>query len=168
MGKLAKSKLNLLRCRELILTLDINLFNRDITPLSSMLLIEPESRANGLYSWIQSCRNPYTDIVFLLALLKISVWTGLSLMTAHLCSFLRNMPRTHSPDTAPSLEIRNLSLPSKEEAIGKQECNNLPPMALHWKVSSLGAGWQWEWLWSLLWSCTWHHLEGPRSLGVLS
>lgn len=78
MGKLAKSKLNLLRCRELILTLDINLFNRDITPLSSMLLIEPESRADGLYSWIQSCRNPYTDIVFLPALLKISVWTGLS------------------------------------------------------------------------------------------
>lgn len=49
MGKLAKSKLNLLRCRELILMLDINLFNGDIMPLSSMLLIEPECRACGLY-----------------------------------------------------------------------------------------------------------------------
>lgn len=49
MGKLAKSKLNLLRCRELIFMLDINLFNGDITPLSSMLLTEPESRAYGLY-----------------------------------------------------------------------------------------------------------------------
>lgn len=49
MGKLAKSKLNLLHCRELILMLDINLFNGDVTPLSSMLLTEPESRAYGLY-----------------------------------------------------------------------------------------------------------------------
>lgn len=49
MGKLAKSKLNLLCCRELILTLDMNLFNGHKTPLSAMLLIEPESRAYGLY-----------------------------------------------------------------------------------------------------------------------
>lgn len=49
MGKPAKSKLNLLCCRELILTLVINLFNRDITPLSSMLLIQPESGAPGLH-----------------------------------------------------------------------------------------------------------------------
>lgn len=49
MGKLAKSRLNLLCCRELILTLDINLFNGDKMPLSSMLLIEPESRVYGLH-----------------------------------------------------------------------------------------------------------------------
>lgn len=86
MGKPAKSKLNLLCCRELILTLDINLFNRDITPLSSMLLIQPESRAPLSTGWMWSCRNPYADIVFPLALLKISVWSGLSLPTAHLRS----------------------------------------------------------------------------------
>lgn len=45
MGKFARSKLNLLLCKELILTLDINLFNGDIMSLSAMLFIKLESRA---------------------------------------------------------------------------------------------------------------------------
>lgn len=49
MGMLAKSKLNLLCCRELILMLDINLFNSDKMLLPSMWLIESQSRAYGLY-----------------------------------------------------------------------------------------------------------------------
>jgi len=68
--------------------------------------------------WTGRRRNPDADIVFPLALRKIPAWTGLSLMTARLRCFSRNVPIC-SPGTAPSLEIRNLSWPSKEEAVGK-------------------------------------------------
>lgn len=84
MGKLAKSKLNLLRCRELILTFDINLFNGDKTPLSATLLIEPEGRACSLHDWEAELQKFLHRHCLMLA--DISVWTGVSYMTAHLSS----------------------------------------------------------------------------------
>lgn len=85
MGKLAKSKLNLLRCRELILVLDINLFMEIKRPYRPCCSRSQEAGPVVFMSW--RCRNCHTNVVFLVA--STAVRTGLSLMTAQPCSLFK-------------------------------------------------------------------------------
>ena len=85
MGKLAKSKLNLLRRRELILVLDINLFMEIKHPYRPCYSWSQEAGPVVFTSW--RCRNCHTNVVFLVA--STAVWMGLSLMTAQPCSLFK-------------------------------------------------------------------------------
>lgn len=85
MGKLAKSKHNLLRCRELILALDINLPMEIKHP--HRLCCSRSLEAGPVVLTSCSCRNCHTNFVFLVS--GTAAWTGLSLMTAQPCSLFK-------------------------------------------------------------------------------